>query len=524
MKAQILLGDEAIAQAALDAGIAAAFSYPGTPATEIFEFVEIAVKKGAPVFARWSTNEKVAVEEALGASYAGRRSIVSMKHVGLNVAADPFMNAAITGANGGLVLIVADDPSMHSSQNEQDSRYYAQFGSVPCMEPSSQQEAYDMTFDGLALSEELELPIMLRMVTRLAHSRAAVVTREPLPAEPRPVVTDPRRFTLLPSNARRNWARLVGRWGQVESRMAALPFNRLELRGHRLGVIASGIAFNYFMENLPQGDNSISYLKIGSYPLPRELVGRLFAHCEEILVIEDGYPFIEQSLLGLLGHSPRPVHGRLDGSLPRVGELSPSIVRKALGLVALEAASPELGELAGRPPALCKGCPHIDTYKAINEAIAGQEQARVFADIGCYTLGALPPYNAIHTCVDMGASVSMAHGAAVVGLRPSLAVIGDSTFAHSGITPLIDAVRNDTDMVLVILDNDITAMTGRQESACTGQNLLRLLEGIGVPKEHLRVMRPHPKDHAANVELLTQEIAHHGLSVVVASRPCIQIR
>jgi indolepyruvate ferredoxin oxidoreductase alpha subunit len=287
-------------------------------------------------------------------------------------------------------------------------------------------------------------------------------------------------------------------------------------------VVASGIAWNYLMENQPGED--VSLLKVGSYPPPRALFEALLDHCERILVLEDGYPFLEQALLGLLGRTARPMHGRLDGSLPRTGELNPSIVRRALGLPALESASPELGELPGRPPALCKGCPHADTYRVIREVMDGHPEGRVFSDIGCYTLGALAPYEAIHTCVDMGASVSMAHGAAVVGLHPSLAVIGDSTFAHSGITPLLDAVRNDTRMVLIILDNDITAMTGRQESACTGEKLVRLLLGLGVPEAHLRRIRPHPKDHAANVAVLREEIEHPGLSVILAVRPCIQIR
>jgi indolepyruvate ferredoxin oxidoreductase, alpha subunit len=525
MKPMILMGDEAIAQAALDAGIRGAFSYPGTPATEILEYVQTAVKKGAPVFARWSTNEKVAYEEALGASYAGGRSMVSMKHVGLNVAADPFMNSAITGANGGLLVVVADDPAMHSSQNEQDSRYFASFGFVPCLEPSNQQEAYDMAFDGLDLSEELGLPVMIRLVTRLAHSRSAVIPRSPRTAGPRPMVNDPRRFTLLPVNARRSWAELKRRWPSVEARVAELPWNRLFLGEGRIGVVAAGVGFNYFMEACAGQAEAWSWLKVGGYPLPQSALRDLFDHCREVLVIEEGYPFIEAALRGVLDRPPKPVHGKLDGLLPATGELTPENVRKALGISPLEVETRPLAGLAPRPPALCKGCPHADTYAIINEVMQDQPQGRVFSDIGCYTLGALPPYEAIHTCVDMGASVSMAFGAAVTAdVFPSLAVIGDSTFAHSGITPLLDAVRSDANMVLVILDNDTTAMTGRQPSALTGKALFDLLVGAGMSPEHVRVLHAHPKEHSANVAVFREEMAWKGLSIIVATRPCIQIR
>jgi len=522
MKQMILMGDEAVAQAAIDAGISGAFSYPGTPATEIFEYVEARKPKDREIYTRWSVNEKVAYEEALGMSFCGKRSIVSMKHVGLNVAADPFMNSGITGAHGGLVLCVADDPGMHSSQNEQDSRYYSQFGHIPCLEPANQQEAYDMTYEALRLSEELRLPIMIRLVTRLAHSRSSVTVRERLAQKALHVAEDPRLYTLLPVNARRNFKELTARWPEIEKRLWGLPFNRLSLKGKKLGVIASGVGFNYFMENA--GAEEISCLKVGTYPVPAGEVRKLLDHVEEVLVVEDGYPFIESALRGLLDNAPRPVLGKFSGRLPRTGELDPTLVRRALGLPALASASKPVEDLAGRPPALCKGCPHVDTYKAIVEILKEHPEGRVLSDIGCYTLGALPPYRAIHSCVDMGASVSMANGAAAAGIHPCLAVIGDSTFAHSGITPLIDAVDNNTNMVLVIVDNSITAMTGRQPSALTGDKLVRLLEGAGVHPEHIRVINPLPQKHAETVAIFKEEIAYPGLSVIIPRRPCIQIR
>lgn len=521
MERLILMGDEAVAQAALDAGIGGAFSYPGTPATEIFEYVH--GHKPAGVWARWSTNEKVAYEEALGMSYAGRRALVSMKHVGLNVAADPFMNSAVTGVNGGLVLCVCDDPGMHSSQDEQDSRYYAQFAYIPALEPADQQEAYDMTRWAFRVSEQQRLPFLVRMVTRLAHSRAAVDCAETEPGTALPVVTDPRLFTLLPSNARRNWAALVDRWAAVEATLAGAPWNRIHLAGRRLGVVSSGVGFNYLME-VAGSDPDLSWVKVASYPVPRDLLRRLLDHCDEILVVEDGYPFLESALRGLLDDRAGRIHGKLDGTLPRTGELTPTLVRAALHLQPLPGATEVQAGVPGRPPALCVGCPHIETYKAINAALEGQARSRVMSDIGCYTLGALPPYNAIHSCVDMGASISMAVGVAAAGVWPVLAVIGESTFAHSGITPLIDAVNANANIVVVILDNSTVAMTGQQESAVSGDRLIQLLKGIGVHPDHVRIISPLPKQHEANVAVFREEIAYPGLSVIVPTRACIQIR
>jgi indolepyruvate ferredoxin oxidoreductase alpha subunit len=457
-------------------------------------------------------------------SYAGGRCIVSMKHVGLNVAADAFMNSAITGVNGGLVCIVADDPSMHSSQNEQDTRYFAQFAHVPCLEPSTQQEAYDMVYQAMGFSEEIGLPVLVRIVTRLAHSRAPVVPQPRLEQPRKALLTDKSRFVLLPVNARRHWANLIARWGEVEQGVWDLGLDKLDLRGSKLGVIASGVAWNYLQENLAGLDHEISTMKVGSYPLNKPMLAELFAHCDQVLVAEDGYPFIESALKGVLDTPPKPVIGRLSGHLPRTGELSPTSLRPALGLPAQSTATAPVPGLAKRPPALCKGCPHITSYQALNRAMADHPDGRVLSDIGCYTLGALPPYTAIDTCVDMGASVTMAMGAAIAGVHPSVAVIGDGTFAHSGMTGLLDAVRDDTNMVLVILDNDITAMTGRQESALVGPPLVKLLEGMGMDPEHIRVVKPLPKNEDAIVEVFREEFAHEGLSVVIPTRPCIQIR
>ena len=519
---ELLMGDEAVGIAAIDAGIRGMFSYPGTPATEIFEFVARRTAKGGRVSARWSANEKVAYEEALGMSFAGQRSLVAMKHVGLNVAADPFINSGLTGAHGGLVLAVADDPGMHSSQNEQDSRFYGDFAKIPVFEPGTQQEAYDMTREAYGLSERLGLPMMVRLVTRLAHSRSNVVRSEPSTvADHVNIVSETRDWTLLPVNARRRFRRLLDMQESIREYATGSAHNQLTLRGPR-GIIASGIAHNYVRE-VVGADCSESVLKIGVYPIPVELVRKLVDHCAEILVVEEGYPFIEVRLNGLLGVPGKAIHGKSSGHLPPDGELTADLVRKALGMAPLEA--PELvGALPGRPPALCKGCPHCDTFQAMLEATSAYENSILFSDIGCYTLGALPPYNAVQSCVDMGSSISMAMGAAKAGAHPVLCTIGDSTFTHSGMTPLLGAIQDDVNITVLILDNATVGMTGGQETFSTGDDLLRLIKGLGVKEEHLIRFEPLKRNHKDNTALLRRAIEHRGLSVLVAHRACIQLK
>ncbi len=525
MSRQILLGDEAVALGAVHAGLAAAYSYPGTPASEIMEFLITRAEQTGGFKASWSVNEKVACEEALGASFAGKRAMVSFKHVGLNVAADPFMNAAITGANGGLVVVSADDPGMHSSQNEQDSRYYAQFAQVFSFEPSNHQEAYDMTREAFDVSEALGLPVLIRMVTRLAHSRAGVETRPPAAPAARGF-GDWKDWTLLPANARRRFAYLLETQPRMVRMSEESPWNELRLNpdDRSLGVIACGIAYNYFREAMSGAASLPSFLKVSTYPLPERLIRDLVGGVDSVLVLEDGYPFVEKQVEGLFGIPGIKVLGRASGAVPPSGELSPDIVRKALGLAPLpsQISGGAPSPMANRPPQLCAGCPHADTFKALNKAREAYPGSNVFSDIGCYTLGALPPYSAVQSCVCMGASISMARGASDVGVRPSIAVIGDSTFAHSGITPLLGAAASGSDVTVIILDNATTAMTGGQPTYGSGEGLLRLLEGIGVDKEHLRTIEPLPKNLEANVRIIREELDHHGLSVIVAVRECVQ--
>lgn len=525
MSTQVLLGDEAVALAALHSRIGGAFSYPGTPATEIFEYVAAHKPLDHTVQTRWSANEKVAYEEALGMSWAGRRALVSMKHVGLNVAADPFMSSSLTGVHGGIVLAVADDPGMHSSQNEQDSRFFADFAKIPCFEPSNQQECYDLTCEAFRLSERVKLPVMVRLVTRLAHSRSDVVVNAQLAGNGREDLTkitpDWRDWTLLPANARRRYRRVLDLQKSLVENAEKAGCNRLTLAGRR-GIITSGIAYNYVRDALGSTPD-VSLLKISAYPIPVNLVRRLVDHCEEIFVIEDGYPLIESRLVGLLGLPGKAVRGKLTGELPPSGELTPEIVAAALGN-ARPAPVEAFDDLAARMPQLCKGCAHGDAYKAITTAVASYPRPVQFSDIGCYTLGALPPYNAVHACVDMGASISMSHGAAQAGAFPVICTIGDSTFTHSGITALLGAARADADMTVVILDNSFIAMTGGQESLASGEDMETLIRGLGVAPDHLHVIEPLPKNHSANVELLNREINHRGLSVIIARRACIQAK
>lgn len=522
MKQVVALGDEAIALGAIHAGISGAYGYPGTPSTEIFEFIQNYAKKEGHIHANWSANEKAGYEEALGMSFAGKRSLVTMKHVGLNVAADPFMNSGITGAHGGLVVAVADDPGMHSSQNEQDSRYYAQFCLIPCLEPSNQRECYEMTLDAFDVSEKFGLPVMLRVVTRLAHSRANIEIGEAREQNKLNISKEGKQWTLLPGNARVRYKRLAELQPELDKWADECKWNVLELKGKK-GVIAAGIAYNYLIENL-NDDHDLSILKISAYPFPLERIRELVEHCDEILILEDGYPFIEKHLDGFFGIPGVKVLGKMTGHLPRTGELNPDNVRSALAFEPRAGATDALTDLPGRPPALCKGCPHADTYNALIEVLKEYPDHSVLSDIGCYTLGALPPYSAIQSCVDMGASISMAAGAAHAGAKHVCCVIGDSTFTHSGMTPLIGAAKENVPMTVFILDNSIVAMTGFQESMMGGDRLVKLVEGLGADPEHIVTMIPLPKNHDENVAKMKKEIEYDGFSVIIAQRACVQIR
>ena len=525
---KLLLGDEAIAQGALDAGLSGVYAYPGTPSTEITEYIQLSpLAKERGVHSRWSTNEKTAMEAALGMSYMGKRALVCMKHVGLNVCADPFVNSGMTGVNGGVVVLVADDPSMHSSQDEQDSRFYGKFAMIPTFEPSTQQEAYDMMAAAFDYSERQCMPVLMRVTTRMAHSRAVVECVDQ-PRQENALNYDAKaaNWVLLPANAKKRNDIVTAQQGQLEDDAANSAYNiYIEGSDRSLGILASGIGYNYVMENFPDG-SPYPVLKISQYPLPRKLVRRLMNECQQVLIVEEGQPFIEDMVRGV-ADMPQ-VHGKLDGTLPRTGELNPDVVKQALAQ--LSTSNSKLSTQDGfapseivvpRPPALCQGCGHRDVYAALNEVLREYDNPRVFGDIGCYTLGFLPPFRAIHSCVDMGASITMAKGAADAGQWPAVAIIGDSTFTHSGMTGLLDAINENANITVIISDNLTTGMTGGQDSAGTNK-FEAICRGLGLSDEHLKVVVPLPKNMPEITQIIRDEINYKGTSVIMPRRECMQ--
>lgn len=518
---KLLLGDEAIAQGAMDAGLSGVYAYPGTPSTEITEYIQNSkLAKERNIHRQWSTNEKTAMEQALGMSYMGKRALVCMKHVGLNVCADPFVNSAMTGVNGGIVVLVADDPSMHSSQDEQDSRFYGKFAMIPTFEPSSQQEAYDMMAEAYDLSEQMCLPVLMRVTTRMAHSRAVVtISDEPRTENELNYNAKASNWVLLPAVSRKRNIIVTGQQAKLEQMAVESRHNQyIEGKDHSLGIIASGIGFNYVMENYPDG-SPYPVLKISQYPLPKELVRRMTAECDSVLIVEEGQPFIEEMVRGVMPGNT-VIKGRLSGELPRTGELNPNLVALALDIPVSENYAPS-ENVVPRPPALCKGCGHRDVYKALNEIMKEYPNARIFGDIGCYTLGFLPPFNGIHSCVDMGASITMAKGAADAGLWPAVAIIGDSTFTHSGMTGLLDAINENANITVIISDNLTTAMTGGQDSAGTNK-FEAICRGLGLNNDHLKVVVPVPKNLPEITRILKEEIEYKGVSVIIPRRECLQ--
>ncbi len=542
----LVLGDEAVALGAIDAGISLAYGYPGTPSTEILEYIQEYSRREDPeLIARWCSNEKTATEGGVGVSYAGKRCLVTMKHVGLNVAMDAFVNACLVEIRGGLVLAVADDPGMHSSQNEQDTRYLTDFARTVCLEPRNHQEAYDMTREAFTLSESFHVPVVVRLVTRLSHSRG-LIRRAPSGAKAAGGVTktavgkapDRMKWMTLPGLARKSWATLLAQQTTFSAWSEGSRFNSLSVNPDfsEYGVITSGLGGNYYDENAGELPVAPGRLHVGAYPLPVELVRTLAAGVKRLLVIEEGYPYIERQLRSVIA-DPMEIHGKMDGFLPEAGELNPDNVRPALGLAPREsvglsgadaagAAAPGLlaGQLPPRPPQLCAGCPHTDSFRALTEARSAFPASIVTSDIGCYALGALPPHNAVETILCMGASVGMARGAADAGHPAAVATIGDSTFFHSGIPGLIDAVSSGVDMTLIIMDNGTTGMTGGQETVLPGARIRDVVLGCGVDPDHVILFDPLPKKHSENVELIRRELAWKGVSVLIPTRECVQTK
>ena len=526
MATELLSGNEAIAQGAWECGVALGVGYPGTPSTETLENLS----KHGDVYCEWSPNEKVALEVGIGAAMGGIRALVTMKHVGVNVAADPLMSACNAGVNGGLVLLAADDPSIYSSQNEQDSRNYAAFARVPMLEPSDSQEALDFVKRAFEISEEFDVPAMLRETVRIAHTKTLVqtsATRDEL--APRPFEPDAAKYVMMPANAKRR--RLVS--DQRERDLIAFAettdLNRVEMRGTEMGVICSGADYQHVREALPEA----SVLKLGmSWPLPPEKIAAFSASVDKVYVVEEACRYFEEHILAMGIDLATPPCGHL----PYDGEMPPARIRASFGIDQpehLDAAQ----DLPPRPPALCPGCPHRLVFTELRRI-----KAIVTGDIGCYTLGAVAPLNAVHSTIDMGASLSMAHGLELAGVpernkRPVVGVIGDSTFAHSGITSLLGTIYNAGAGTLCILDNRTTAMTGCQGNPCNGVTLMEQAKGVNpldVPAgkpldivelckalgvEDVRLVDPQDLS-AVRTALKETTSAHDTLSVIVFKSPC----
>ena len=508
---ELMLGNEAIARGAWEAGVRVSTAYPGTPSTEITEVIS----KYKDIYSEWSPNEKVSLEVAIGASMAGARAMCCMKHVGLNVAADPLFTAAYTGVNGGLVIVVADDPGMHSSQNEQDSRFYARSAHVPMLEPADSSECRDYIMRAFELSENYDTPVFLRLVTRIAHARSLVETGSRQEVTLKEYAKNPQKWVMMPGNARARHLAVEERENRMKAAIGTLGINRAEYNDTSIGVICSGSAYNYVKEAMPNA----SVLKLGMvYPLDETAIREFASKVTTLYVIEELEPFFEDAIKAMGVQCTGKDKTGLQGEL---------FARKVGTLFASEApAGPlETPDIPGRPPVLCPGCPHRGLF-----SVLGKLKYIVSADIGCYTLGALAPLSAVDSVVCMGASIGMALG--IEKARPELAsktvaVIGDSTFVHSGITGLIDIVYNRGFSTVIIADNSTTGMTGHQPNPTTGfdihlestpqLSLEKLCEAVGV--QSIRVVDPY--DMKELEQILKEETAKECASVIIARRPCV---
>jgi indolepyruvate ferredoxin oxidoreductase alpha subunit len=513
---QPLTGNEAIARGAWEAGVKVAAAYPGTPSTEILE--TMAEYSAEDVHAQWSTNEKVALDVAIGASFAGRRALAAMKHVGLNVAADAFMSITYIGVNGGLVLAVCDDPGIHSSQNEQDSRIYGALATVPILEPSDAQEALDFTRFAFDLSEQFDTPVIVRSTTRLSHTRSPVAIGDRKVPPSRPFIEKPSKNVMIPAYARPRHGVVIEREAKLKAYFAESSLNRWEKGDTSFGIITAGTCYPYVREVLPDAN----VLKLGaSWPLPDDLLRRYCESVDRIFVVEELEPVIEKEI--------RALGFKVDGKcfFPRAGELSPELVRSGFEQAGILTPRPQqtawTPEPLIRPPVLCAGCPHTSAFMAVRAS-----GARVAGDIGCYTLACLDPLRGMDTTVSMGSSIGNAVGMSKAGeTKPVVATIGDSTFLHAGIPQLINAVYNQANITVLLLDNHITAMTGGQQHPGTGKTIRgepapsvdyeALVRAVGVQW----VRKVDSYDLAAVHQSLRDAINYRGVAVLIADRPCV---
>ena len=517
---KILSGNEAIARGAFEAGVKVAAAYPGTPSTEILETI---AREYKDIYAEWSPNEKVALEVGYGASMAGARTIVCMKHVGVNVAADPFMTLSYVGVNGGLVLVTCDDPELYSSQNEQDNRNYAKFAKVPMFEPSDSQEAKDLTKLAYEVSEKFDTPVMVRGITRISHAKGIVELQDPIvPPVPIEIKKDTAKYTMLPSFARVRHVIIEERLLKLKEFAEQFPGNRMEINDPMIGIISAGISYQYAKEVFP----NYSYLKLGMvWPLPKNLIGEFFKKVKKVYIVEELDPFLEENIRAM-GFKPKG--GK--NLFPLCGELNPFIVEKSMSGKKLKPPKPVFKEpLPPRPPNLCPGCPHRGVFTVLRKL-------KVFAsgDIGCYTLGAYPPLNVINSNICMGSSIGGAHGMAKAlgekGKGKIVGIIGDSTFLHSGVHPLMDVGYNKSYATIIILDNRTTGMTGQQEHPATGYTIrgekthridfVELGRALGI--ENPRKLNPWNLEETENV--IKEELEKDEPSLVISEGPCVLLR
>lgn len=510
---KLLSGNEAIARGAYESGVSVCAGYPGTPSTEILETI---ANEYPDIYAEWAPNEKVAFEVCIGASLAGGRALVTMKHVGLNVASDPLFTLAYTGVKGGFVVISADDPGMHSSQNEQDNRNYAPFAKVPLLEPSDSQEAKDFVKSAFRISEQFDVPVIVRTTTRISHSESLVELGEVDNAEkPSGFVRDVRKYVMIPAHARQRHVIVEERLKKLQTFSEETDLQKVEFGDDKIGIITSGISYQYTKEILPNA----SILKLGmTYPLPEGLIRDFASKVKELYVVEELDPYLEEHI--------KAMGIKVKGLNRRLGELSPDILAEFFLNKKFDNILPEM-QIPSRPPAMCPGCPHRGVFHILKK-----KKLTVTGDIGCYTLSVIPPLEIMDTCICMGASIGSAMGIEKATKRSDnvVAVIGDSTFVHSGITGLVDMVYNKSKGTVIILDNETTAMTGRQDHPATGRtlmgeettrlNLFELAKTLGV--EYVRYVDPYDLNELDSV--IEEAINLDKLAVIITNRPCVLIR
>jgi len=514
-----LSGNEAVALGAYLAGVKVASAYPGTPSTEILE----AIRYFKDIKANWAPNEKTALEIAIGASVGGNRALAAMKHVGVNVAMDPLMTFVYTGVNGGCLLVSADDPGMASSQNEQDNRVLGRFAKMVVLEPADSQEALDYTRIGLEISEKFDTPVMLRMSTRVCHSKCLVKPFEKITPEPRTYQKNIPKYVMVPNNAKKRHVILEERLNTLREHSNQSSLNRMEINSKEIGIITSGISYQYVKEAYP----AASILKLGMVnPVPDKLIREFDGKVSSLLIVEELEPYIEEQVRNL------GIDAKGKEYIPLCGELNAEIVKKSIySFMGAEFPKKEetvkTSQLLMRPPTLCPGCPHLGTYFAMRKAVGAKDRIAM-GDIGCYTLGLMPPMEVIESCFSMGASIGTALGLerALEKSENIFALIGDSTFIHSGVPGIMDAVYNNSAITVVILDNGITAMTGGQEHAATGKDicrqpapsidLVKTLEGLGV--KHIRIVDPY--DYQETLAAFREESKRNELSVIISRRIC----